>query len=246
MSDNIRTTAGEVTPLSADNLMYDFLSTADGSTFSICAALYDMIMDSEEEQRPQLFELAINLYEDVESDESVQVESSAYEKQKDDLKEKYGEFVNSSIEFLIAKNDPANIFYQNLWETIQNKIFFPTDAAKVFAFYYVVIDRRVPYFELGQGYLMSNEAYRKLRRKHASLLKKIRYILNAELDQKTERASFLLNELGIAIPDEEVGVEIVNEYEKFLMVMVEILNTTTRPDLPFEAIIRNMRDKLSE
>lgn len=224
----------------------NFLASADGSTFNICAGLYDIILRADEIQRPVLFEKAINLYEDIDSTETLKVPISPYDGQKKVLKEKYGDIVNSFIEFFVSQKDSTEIFYANMWQAIQSDTFFPTDASKVFAFYYVVIDSRVPYFELDQGYGMSNESYRKLRKKHAALLKKVRYILNTEFEQKTEHASLLLQELGVAMPSEEDNVETVNEYEEKLMVMVEIINETKKPEVPLAAILKHMRDRLAE
>lgn len=224
----------------------DFLSTADGSTFNVCAGLYNIILGAEEIQHATLFERAINLYEDVDSAKTNKVPVSPYDGQKKVLKEKYGDIVNSFIEFFVSQKDSTENFYANIWSSIQNDTFFPTEASKVFAFYYVVIDRRVPYFELDQGYRMSNESYRKLRKKHATLLKKVRYILNTEFEQKTEQASILLQELGIAMPSEEDNVEIVNAYEEKLMVMVEILNETKKPEVSLSTILKHMHDRLAE
>ena len=149
--------------LSFVNQLSAFLSTADGSTFNICAGLYNIILSAEEIQRAALFERAINLYEDIGSTETIKIPVSPYDGQKKVLKEKYGDIVNSFIEFFVSQKDSVENFYANMWKAIQNDTFFPTEASKVFAFYYVVIDSRVPYFELDQGYGMSNDAYRKLR-----------------------------------------------------------------------------------
>lgn len=224
----------------------DFLSTANGSAFNICAGLYNIILSAEEIQHAALFERAINLYEDIDSAETIKIPVSPYDGQKKMLKEKYGDIVNSFIEFFVSQKDSIEKFYANMWKSIQNDTFFPTEASKVFAFYYVVIDSRVPYFELDQGYGMSNESYRKLRKKHATLLKKVRYILNAEFEQKTEQASILLQELGVAMPSEEDNVEIVNKYEEKLAVMVEILNKTKKPEVPLPAILKHMHEILAE
>ena len=226
--------------------LQDFLSSADGSAFNICAGLYEIILKADKEDRPYLFQKAIDLYEDIDSDKSVPVSALPYETQKKALQEKYGDIVDSFIAFFTAQKYTVEVFYKNMWESIQNDAFFPDDAAKIFACYYVIIDKRVPYFALDQGYEMSNESYRGLRKKHSALLKKIRYILNVELDQKTERASLLLKEIGIAMPDGEAGVEIVNEYEKKLIAMVEILNVLNQQGASLDAFMKQMQGRLPD
>lgn len=49
--------------LSPVEQMRDLLSTADASTFDICASLYRIILSTDTIQRSTLFEAAINLYE---------------------------------------------------------------------------------------------------------------------------------------------------------------------------------------
>ena len=231
---------------SLEEQMVKLLSTADGPKFSICSQLYRLILSADSIEMPSLFEKAINLYEDIDSDKTVQIDVSPYEDQKEILKNKYGDIVNSFIEFFVAQQETSKAFYENIWESIQNNVFFPTEASKVFAFYYVIIDRRVPYFELEQGYKMSNEAYKKLRKKYATTLKKVRYIYNAEFDQRTERASLLLNELGITMPNLEANYEIVEEYEQKLITMAEIISVAKLSEFSFESVIKHTLAKVSD
>ena len=108
-----------------------FLSTADGSAFNICYHLYEIILSADADQRPHLFEVAINLFEDIDSDETIEIPISPYDSQKKELKENYGDIVNSFIEFFVNQKDPAVSFYKKLWDAIQNDTFFPSDASKV-------------------------------------------------------------------------------------------------------------------
>lgn len=225
--------------LPSTNKMEDLIRTADGSTFSLCAALYNIILQEDEENQALAFENAINLYDDIDSDETVPLEPSPYEAQKKALKDTYGDFVDSFIEFFTKRKGPKEAFYHDLWEAICNESFFSSEASKIFAFYYVVIDSRVPYFELEQGYEMSDESYRKLRLKHAATLKRVRYILNADFNQKTELASLLLSELGTEMPKEDTTVDAVLEYEKKLAILVEVLNTKIKASLG--SFIQQMR-----
>lgn len=205
--------------------MKEFLSTAAGSSFNICAFLYSIVLKAPLDSQPFFFEQAINLLEDIDSDKSISTPVSPYESQLKSLTDQYGDIVNSFISFFINQSTSTDFFYQSLWKAIQNNMFFPDEASKAFAFYFVLIDRRVPYFILPRGYEMSNESYRSLRKKHSIVLKKIRYIMSTEFDQKTERASLVLQELGISIPDSESSVEVVNDYERKLIILVEALNS---------------------
>lgn len=201
----------------------EFLSTAKGSAYNVCAQLLDIVINSQIDVQSKVFEQTIVLFEDIESDETVQTSVSKSEFRKAELEEQYGELVNSFIDFFVQQKFSSTEFYKNLWNTIQNSMFFPDLASKEFAFYYILIDRRVPYYELSDGYPMSNESFKNLYKKHSALVKKIRYILSTEMKQKTERSSLLLKELGIDLPDNAAPVEEVMEYEKKLILMVEII-----------------------
>ena len=225
----------------------DFLKTTDGSTFNICAQLYSIIKMADEIYQPILFEEAINLYEDINSSEIEPVLVSPYENQLEFLKQKFGDLVNSFIEFFVQQKDSKQVFYKKMWNTIQDEVFFPDEASKVFAFYYVLIDRRVPYYELMDGYQMSDQAYKELRYRNRELSKKIRYILSTEIQQKTERASIILNELGIGVPNSEDSFEVVEEYERKLIVIIDILNMHGKDSTsPIGALLQQLKDVLPD
>ena len=227
--------------------MNDFLSSSEGSAFNICAKLYEMIIRGKKEDQPRLFQQAIFLYEDVIPNKTTTAPVSQYEIQKATLKEQYGNLVNSFIEFFVQQKYSCDVFYSHMWNTLQDDMFFPDKAAKVFAFYYVLIDRRVPYFELSQGYLMTNKSFKQLYRKNAEELRKVRYILSTEMKQKTERASLLLKELGIDIPDSAAPVEVVNEYEKKVIIMTEIIDNKKPPVArTFSEILAKLQDQTTE
>lgn len=227
--------------------MRTFLSSVEGSCFNICAKLYEIIQCGDIVSQPLLFEQAIILYEDIESNEVFEVPVSQYEKSRSTLREQYGDLVNSFIDFFLQQKYSCEDFYKYMWSSLQNETFFPDEAAKIFAFYYVLIDRRMPYFELVQGYMMTNESFELLFKKHANTLRKIRHITSTEMKQKTERASLVLKELGIDIPDSTATVEQVNEYERQLIIMVELLKKDKNTVTPsIEEILSRLQDRISE
>lgn len=221
----------------------EFLSTANGSSFNICAYIFNVIKDTEAQLQPKLFKEAAILYEEVDTDESENAPISPYEVQKESLKENYGNIVNSIIEFHTRQQYSTELFYQNMWLTINNSVFFPTEAGRVFAFFYTLIDKRIPYYELQEGYQMSNDAFSALRKKHWEVLQKVRYILSISLSQKTERASLLLNELGIEIPRSDAPVESINAYEKQLIILVEAIQTLNTDNRFFDHLLAQIDDE---
>lgn len=233
----------KITPTTYDQALerlQGLLSTADGSTFNLCAQIFEIINEAETENQPKLFKEVAILYESIDSVKTDQVPISPFETQEKSLQERYGQIVNTFIDYMTNQLYDVETFYRNIWETIQNDIFFPTMAAKVFAFYFILIDKRIPYFELQQGYQMSNSSFKELRKKYFEILQKIRFISTLKIRQKTERASLLLNELGITIPESDAPVEIINAYEQKLIIMVEAIQYAAEKRDNLDRILRQI------
>lgn len=202
----------------------NFLQNVDGQPFDICDVLFKMISASDPTQQDELFQYICELFGTIKSNEKTPAPISEYNAQKDRLEEQYGDIVNSIIKTFGQQNSEEKVFYHSLWSIINESLLFDTDAKKIFALYFVLIDKRIPYFKIDDAllYSMSNEHFSELIQKTAREGQKIRFILKADISQKTERAAILLNEFGITIPtcDDQ---KIIEEYEKRLMQMIYIL-----------------------
>lgn len=202
------------------------LLTSNNDSFDIAYNIYIIICAEEKkEQQFELFEFVCKNFGMEESDESTEIAHAPYKDQKESLKEKYGAILNSVLESCLKENLDEKEFYRKLWRNITESYFFESDAAKIFALYYTIIDKRIPYFQLDDNckYSLSNEKYKKLREKYKLEILKTRFILLANFSQRTELAATLLNELGIRKPNIDANQEDMNKYERALMIMVEIL-----------------------
>ena len=112
-----------------------------------------------------------------------------------ELEEMYGQMINGMLAALLTKNLSVNEFYEELWGAIVDNPILKEEKVKVFALYYIWIDMRIPYFQLDKGIKMSNEEFADITRQRLDDIKKMRFIMTAPLEQKTERASLLLNML---------------------------------------------------
>ena len=201
-----------------------FLQNADGQSFDICDILFRMISASEPTEQDELFQYACEIYGTIKSNKKTPVPISNYSAQKDRLEEQYGDVVNSIIKTFGQQNTEEKVFYHSIWSIINESFLFDTDGKKIFALFYVLVDKRIPYFKIDASllYSMSNEHFSELQQKTAREGQKIRFILKSDISQKTERAAILLNEFGITIPTSD-SQEAIEEYEKHLMQMVYIL-----------------------
>ena len=92
------------------------------------------------------------------------------------------------------------------------------DGARAFAIFDCCIDKRLPYacVDLTSGLQMENEEFAKYIEQLGDVIDRINYILGANLQQKTERASLLLREIDTCESYKERTVllaTILNRYE---------------------------------
>lgn len=202
----------------------DFLQTVGGEPFDKCDVLFKMISAVDPDQQSVLFQYVCEIYGAIKPSEKKTVPTSEYSAQKERLEEQYGDIVNSIIKTYSQQNNDEQVFYQAVWTLISESILFDTNAKKVFALYYVLIDKRIPYFKIDDSilYSMSNDRFTELLQQSAREGQRIRYILKSDFSQKTQKASVLLNELGISLPASD-NKEEINSYEIRLMQMVYIL-----------------------
>lgn len=217
------------------------LLEGDGEPFDICDYLYQGLIQLNAQEQPAAFQYICELFGTVESSESFGIVISKHRNKEDMLRNQYGNLVKSLIELYIKQNVEESIFYTNLWNNIVSSGLFPHDEEKIFALYYILTDNRIPYFCLDSAslYSLSNERYKQIRNDNVKAIQKIRFILKASFSQKTERASALLAELGIGVPQNVSDGESINIYEKQLVQMIEIFTNGNDSEL-MQALIRRL------
>ena len=176
-----------------------FLETADGDTFDKCDILFQMISSIDFDLQCELFQYVCEIFGTIKSYGKETIPISTYSAQKDRLEEQYGDIINSLIKTYSQENNEEQVFYHTLWSLIAESLLFNTDAKKIFALYYILIDKRIPYFKIDDSllYSMSNDRFAELLKQTAHEGQRIRFILKTDFSQKTEKAAVLLNEFGI-------------------------------------------------
>ena len=209
-----------------------------GENFDICYQLYNIIsgLPVESEEQTEAFQYICEKFGMYESDDSIAVEPCPFSRERETLKNKYGKLVVAILETYLKENCEDKEFYASLWKGISAETIFDNTEKKVFAFYYILIDKRIPYFKLmpEDKYSMSNERFRKLREKYFKEAQRINFIQRNSFQQKTERASTLLSELGIHVPGETESRAEVEEYEKKLIQMTEIIKSVFEAERKLE------------
>ena len=173
------------------------LALGDGKKINICYALFKIIEKVKPDQQPALLRHVAESFDESESSHELKIGDFISDNEKDQLKKKYGDLVDEMLDMLLNENPQEDHFYKSLWEMLHNPI-FGDEKSRIFALYYVLIDRRIPYFHLEAGFKMSNEDWRstslRLRRERA----KIRFILASHFSQRSEEGDLILKELDRA------------------------------------------------
>ncbi len=105
------------------------------------------------------------------------------------------------IRNLVKKNVPESEFYKELWRILHDETLIASEESKVFLFSQFWLDVRTPYFQLENGCTMDNEEFTKTIADMKNQLNKAYYILYAELPEKTQRTSLLM-QVADEIPSE--------------------------------------------
>lgn len=204
-----------------------------GEPFDICDYLYQGLNELSPSDQPVAFQYICEQFGTVESSDSFGISPSKYRNKENLLRNQLGDLVNSLIELYIKRNVEENEFYISLWNNIMTSGLFPQEEEKIFALYYVIIDKRTPYFHLDPAslYSLSNERFQQITNENITSIQKIRFILKASFSQQTERASVLLAELGINAPEDTRDTDNINLYETKLIKMVEIVKNSNNINL---------------
>lgn len=117
------------------------------------------------------------------------------------------ELANGIIKNLLFRNLSKETFYQRLWQSLfsENSV-LSEEKEKIFALGYLWQDKRIPYYNFGEGIKMSNEEYQKIRKDKKTILDKIDFVLSLDVFQKTQRSSLMLELLEESGSDNEKAV----------------------------------------
>lgn len=180
--------------------LHERMMKYSGDAFDICSDIYKYITDAPEEDRVSLFSLACKEYGIVDSDGTLKVPNSIINHEKqDELKSTYGRVIDalldSAIKTAVDKRYDDETFYKFIWEKIVCNSLFRTEEERLFAFYYIIIDKKIPYYSISSGLEMDNKRYQSIIEANESNIQKLKFILAVRFDQRTQEASNLLDVL---------------------------------------------------
>jgi len=179
---------------SIKNKIKTALASCTGEKINICYAMYKLIERGSPEDIPDILQFSAEIYDKIETCGKILAKAYINKNEVEELKAHYGDVVDEMLKTLINDNLTKSEFYRLLWDITQNP-FFKDEKSRVFAFYYIFIDKRIPYFQLDQGLKMTDADFKNRIIMLSDKMAKIRFIIAREFTQRTEEASLILQEI---------------------------------------------------
>lgn len=180
----------------------NIINNFEGEVYDLC---YKLLKD--DERHNIIFEyVCLNLLE-LPKNPTLQIEKYFTDEEINEYRLLYGDLINGLIRSTIKRCDYGTLrpeeFYTNLWESYCVNL--STLKERAFAFYYTLVDKRIPYIYIGKPMSMEQSRYQKLIEENKETLNRVAYIFKSAYSQKTEVASLILQCLD-GIDDFEVKV----------------------------------------
>lgn len=170
------------------------VTKTSGKKVNIAYAIFKIIEQAGPDQRVALLQHLANVWDEDESSKELPAPALITENELEELKKRYGKLVDQMLKMSMDDNPPEDTFYGRLWELVSNPVFVD-EKSRVFALYWTLIDKRIPYYHLDSGLRMSNEDWKSLASELNDKRNKLRFILAADLEQSSQRADLLLREI---------------------------------------------------
>ena len=180
------------------------LALVDADVVNLCLLLLRLIERSADTSvRSELLKYAAENFGARQSSKEIAFEPEISRNNLEELTSRLGGLVNEMLDVLLRDNESVEVFYERLDEILHNPL-LRKEQDQAFAFYWVLIDTRIPYFQLAEGLKMSNEDWRILAKKHRLQRAKIRFIVNSTFSQRSEEADLILKELDSSEPYDRI------------------------------------------
>lgn len=212
------------------------LESFDGELYDLC---FELIEGSS--NTADVFEYVCKNLLTMPQTKEIQIKRYFTSEEITEYKILYGDSVDGIINSTIKRCDyglaKPDEFYRLLWKSFSS--IFHSTKELAFAFYYTLIDMRIPYQYLGKPISMENDRFRELTDANKEHLKKLEYIRMSGYKQRTESASLLLHCL-----------DSIDDFDSKVVVLAHALNIlATKPNSKepnIDELIRQIDQKIAE
>lgn len=214
----------------------ELINNYDGEIYDLC---YKFL--SEGERHEVVFQYVCENLLQKPDIPKIKIEQCFTKEEIAEYKSLYGDMVDGIIKSTIKQCNYGIIkstdFYKALWERYSDNM--STLKELSFAFYYTIIDRRIPYIYIGKPLSMDQTRFEELIKKSQEHLKKVQYILDSSYRQKTEAASLILR-----------CIDDIDDYAVKVVVLAKTLDMNNtkkkKSDIDIEDIIQAIDRRIEE
>lgn len=174
-----------------------FLVSHAKQDINLCVAAFQLIGKANPEDRGALLECFISEYKEKRTDESFELPNVINNELLKKYVKRYQRIVDGHLEEFINAGLKKEEFYKELVTYIMEDKYLLDDGARAFAILDCCEDRRFPYedVDLSLGMRMEDREFAECIDAVSNKIRRIKYIMNANIHQKTETASLLIKEL---------------------------------------------------
>jgi len=168
----------------------ELLNTFDGEIYNLC---YKLLIENE--NNAEVFQYVCENFTGKPKNKTQIIKNHFSQSEIYEYESIYGDIVKGILSNTIKKCDfgmiSADEFYKTLWQAYC--LNFISDNEKAFAFYYTVVDRKIPYRYLRTPLSMEDDIYENMVKANKSYIDRIEYLLRGSgFRQKTEVVSLIL------------------------------------------------------
>ena len=172
------------------------LEKYSGRVVDLCYEIIEGIQEKSFDEQIDIMGYLCEKFGYVQSDKTIELPQHISEDDLESLEDMHGKFVDDILEASLKKaytNEMDSIsFYELLWGAITKSGILSDIEEKTFALYYILIDRRIPYFSLNKGMRMEDDEFERIKKSNYEVIKRIRFVLSNSFSQE---ASILLDEI---------------------------------------------------
>lgn len=187
-----------------EKAIYAVLSTGNANYLNLCVPILAIIKQAPEKERASLLRYVCENFEQIESDKQISPDCIIInDNEKEKLSKLYRKLSDEMLISLVSKNLKEDVFYSELWNIVINP-FFNTSNAQAFVMFNMLMDNQIPYYYSEDGTKMADEKFKQLSKKLFNEIAKARFILSREFDQRTQRASIIIEILNKLEKEEQI------------------------------------------
>lgn len=184
-------------------------STCSKTDVNFALQILELVLKQEEQFQSELIQFVCEIWGTIKSSKEIEVPERISAVEYEKLRSLYGEVINAVLLSYIRKGISENWnreqFYVHLWKNISTNVMWSTVEEKAFALYYIAIDVRSPYYNVGIGLKMSSDDYLKIQDEIFEAFREFRFIIALEISERTEEASMVLRLLdGLETEEQKV------------------------------------------